>query len=126
MGGCGTFASGNTVDYLYHTVDHIEDAKVLEGNVGSGKHALPEESHSSSAKYIKINNGVFREMRFYENHKIVLEIGYHHEKAIRSDMKDVLHYHLYPDGSFATRSKAIPMPTEMIEKYKTYLKGVPL
>lgn len=126
MGGCGTFAAGNDAEYVYETAYWIEDAKVLVGKAGKGKHALPEESHSSSAKYIKMNGDTFREMRIYENHKIVLEIGYHHEKELRSDMKPVLHYHEYPDGSFSTRKKAILMPSDMIEKYKKYLKGVPL
>lgn len=126
MGGCGTFAAGNAVDYVYETAYTIEDAKVLVGKAGKGKHALPEESHSPSAKYIKMNGDTFREMRIYEEHKIVLEIGFHHEKALRSDLKPVLHYHEYPDGTFGSRSKAIPMPPEMIEKYKKYLKGVKL
>ena len=69
---------------------------------------------------------VFKEMRIYENHKIVLEIAYHHEKALSPDWKPVLHYHLYPDGTFENRSKAIPITTEMIATYKKYLKGVKL
>ena len=51
MGGRGTFAAGRNVDFTYKTVGTIEGVKVLEGMYG--KHALPEESHSSKA-YIKL------------------------------------------------------------------------
>ena len=126
MGGCGTFAAGNQVDYVYETAYKIEDAKVLVGKPGSGKHALPEESHSASAIYIKMEGETFKEMRIYENHKIVLEIAYHHETDLRPDWKPVLHYHKYPDGSFKTRTKADFMPSDMVEKYKKYIKGIDL
>ena len=126
MGGCGTFAIGNNVDFVYETAYNIEDAKVLVGKLGTGKHALPEESHSASAKYIKMEGDVFKEMRIYENHKIVLEIAYHHEKDLSLDWKPVLHYHLYPDGTFNTRTKAERITSELKEKYKKYLKGIKL
>lgn len=64
MGGRGTFAAGNPVDYTYKTVGYIEDVKVLEGI--NGKHSLPDEAHSSGA-YIKLKpDGTFHEMRFYD------------------------------------------------------------
>jgi hypothetical protein len=74
MGGRGTFAAGKTVDYVYKTVGKIYDVKVLEG-IG-GKHALPEESHSSNA-YIKLRpDGTFHEMRIYgDNHEALLDIA---------------------------------------------------
>ena len=75
MGGRGTFAAGRNVDFTYKTVGTIEGVKVLEGMYG--KHALPEESHSSKA-YIKLRrNGTFHEMRIYgDDHLPVMDIAY--------------------------------------------------
>ena len=68
MGGRGTFAVGNPVDYTYKTVGYIEDVNVLEGI--NGKHSLPDEAHSSSA-YIKLKpDGTFHEMRFYDKDQL--------------------------------------------------------
>lgn len=130
MGGRGTFASGNNVAYNYEMVGKIEGVKVLEGIKGSGKHGLPESAHSSAA-YIKLDNGVFREMRFYDSDKcLYLEIAYHAEKSITGTQEPILHYHTY-DKLFSLsktgnggRSKAKPLTLDMIEKYKKYFKGV--
>lgn len=53
MGGRGTFAVGNPVPYVYE-VDtsffaggKFNGVKVLKGVEESGKHGLPESSHSS-------------------------------------------------------------------------------
>lgn len=45
MGGRGTFAVGNMVEYTYEKIGEIEGVKVLAGL--NGKHGLPEESHRS-------------------------------------------------------------------------------
>ena len=105
MGGRGTFAAGNPVDYVYeYTDEEINGVKVLKGKKIEGRkteHGLPESSHSSSA-YIKLDkNGNFKEIRFYDkNHCVYLEIGYHGEESLTGNRHTpVLHYHTY-DLSF--------------------------
>lgn len=130
MGGRGTFASGNNVEFTYKTVGMIEGVKVLEGL--NGKHGLPESSHSSNA-YIKLKpDGTFHEMRIYDkNHILRIEIAYHPEKDLTGDyVTPVLHYHIYdkrfskdPKGPFA-RTKARPMTSKMKKRYWKYFKGV--
>lgn len=138
MGGRGTFAAGNPVSYVYEVdTDFSPDGKlfgvkVLRGIKGTGKHGLPESSHSSSA-YIKLDkNGVFREMRFYdENHVLYMEIAYHKEKKLAGNNSEpVLHYHLYDSrfsknksGSFG-RTDAAYLTEEMKQKYGKYFLGV--
>ena len=132
MGGRGTFASGKSVEYSYNTIDKIEGVKVLEGIKGSGKHGLPESSHSSDA-YIKLNkDGSFREIRFYDkSHVLYLEIAYHPEQKLTGNKtENVLHYHTYDNrfsvnknGPFA-RSEARLLTKEMMTEYKKFFKGV--
>ena len=125
MGGCGTFAAGNNVDFTYETVEFIEDAKVLVGIQGKGKHGLPEESHSPNAKYIKLENGVFKEIRVYNSkHQVVLEIAYHREGKLGSPQEPILHYHTYKNGDFRTRTAAMLLPPDLLKQYKIYLRGV--
>ena len=129
MGGRGTFAAGNNVDYRYNTVDKIAGVKVLEG-LGT-IHTLPMESHSSEM-YIRLNpDGTFRVLRVYsKDHLVRLEIAYHKEGNIDPLQKPVLHYHTYEYGSqFKNgmhRSKAMPITKELYDKFKKYLKGVEL
>lgn len=130
MGGRGTFAAGNDVEYTYKTIGKIEDVKVLEGM--GNNHGLPASSHNSEA-YIKLKpDGTFHEMRFYDkSHILYLEIGYHNEKSLTGNNSvPVLHYHTY-DASFSRskegsggRSKAHYLTDEMKKKYKKYFKGV--
>lgn len=122
MGGRGTFAAGNNVDFVYKTVGFIYDIKVLEGL--KGKHALPEESHSSKA-YIKLKpNGIFHEMRIYgNNHEIELEIAFHRELKLNKSGKNILHIHKYKPGFI--RGKAEVITKEIYEKYSKYFIGVP-
>ncbi len=121
MGGRGTFAAGNPVEYTYNTVDKIAGVKVLEGI--DGQHSLPEESHSSFA-YIKLKpDGTFHEMRIYDkDHYLKYEIAYHPEKNIDPSRNPVLHYHVY-NREFE-RSKAIKMTKAMKKYFKKYMKGV--
>lgn len=121
MGGRGTFAVGNNVEYTYETVGKIDGVKVLKGL--NGKHSLPEEAHSSSA-YIKLkHDDTFHEMRFYDNeHYLTFELAYHPEKSLGSGDKPILHYHTY-DRDF-NRSNAIKASKAMYRHYKKYLKGV--
>lgn len=76
MGGRGTFAAGESVEYKYKKIGEIEGIKVLQGT--GTNHGLPESSHSSEA-YIKLKpDGTFHEMRFYnKDHILYMEIGYH-------------------------------------------------
>ncbi len=37
MGGRGTFAAGNFVDFTYETVGYVNGVKVLKGKDGTGK-----------------------------------------------------------------------------------------
>ena len=130
MGGRGTFAVGNNVPYSYETVGTIDGVKVLQGT--SGKHGLPESSHSSEA-YIKLKpDGTFHEMRFYnKEHILYMEIAYHPEQSLTGDRHTpVLHYHLYDTrfsmnktGAFE-RSNAKMLTDDMNTKYKKYFKGV--
>lgn len=121
MGGRGTFAAGNVVNYVYKTVDKIEGVKVLAGL--SGKHGLPEEAHSSNA-YIKLKpDGTFHEMRIYDkDHYLLFELAYHPEPRVDPSRKPVLHYHLY-NRNFE-RTNALKATKSMKKHFKKYLKGV--
>lgn len=124
MGGRGTFASGKSHAYTYETVGEIEGVKVLQGI--NGKHALPEEAHSSRA-YIKLKpDGTFHEMRIYdENHYLVKEIAYHPEPNLNGGNRtdNILHVHDYKQNNFKDRTPRLITPEE-IKKYRKYLKGV--
>ncbi len=130
MGGRGTFAAGNNVPYSYKVVGMINGVKVLQGV--SGKHGLPESSHSSNA-YIKLKpDGTFHEMRFYNNqHYLTMEIAYHPEPFLTGERHTpVLHYHLY-DVRFSAnkvgpfeRSVAKPLTNEMKVKYNRFFIGI--
>ena len=111
MGGRGTFASGNNVAYSYETVDKIDGVKVLQPMDKTKSLKLPEESHSSSSYVLLDKDGVFHQYREYNsNHEVVLEIGYHHEKALGKG--DILHIHIhqkpgidYPNDSTTEKRK---------------------
>lgn len=121
MGGRGTFAAGNIVDYVYKTVDKIEGVKVLAGL--NGKHGLPEEAHASNA-YIKLKpDGTFHEMRIYDkDHYLIFELAYHPEPKVDPSRNPVLHYHLY-NRNFE-RTNALKATKSMKKHFKKYLKGV--
>ena len=140
MGGRGTFSAGNSVSYTYEVDTNfspdgkLNGIKVLKGIEGSGKHGLPESSHSSLA-YLKMNpDGTFNMMRIYDyNHVLRLEIAYHNENQLGKGK--ILHYHLYEpqfsktndkDGFKKYRSPAIKIHknTSLYRNLKKYLKGV--
>ncbi|MDO4604520.1 MAG: hypothetical protein Q4B23_00915 [Helcococcus sp.] len=123
MGGRGTFAVGNMVEYTYEKIGEIEGVKVLAGL--NGKHGLPEESHRSRA-YIKLDhNGFFRMMRIYDrDHYLTFELAYHVEPNLDKSKKPILHYHLY-DRDF-NRTVAIKATKAMRRHFKKYLKGIKL
>ena len=141
MGGRGTYAAGKSVDYVYETDTHfpfardgkLHGVKILKGMDGSGKHGLPESSHTSAA-YIKLNpDGTFHEMRIYDkNHCLRVEIAYHNEPCLGKGK--ILHYHIYDEkkkknitGEFS-RSRAIRITRKMsiYKKYQKYFRGVTL
>lgn len=123
MGGRGTFAAGRNVPFTYETIGKIHDIKVLRGL--NGKHALPEESHTSDA-YIKLReNGTFHEMRIYgENHEAILDIAYHPEPNIDKSRQSVLHIHRY--GPNFDRHPAEPITKAIYDKYSKFFIGVPV
>lgn len=127
MGGKGTYAVDNSVAYTYKTVGKIEGVKVLQG-LGN-LHDLPAEAHSSKAYILLGKNGVFKQMRVYnEKHEAIYEIGYHYEKSLGAGM--ILHAHIYSkpgdiNHRVAEKFKIGP-GNEYFEKYKKYFKGVKL
>lgn len=127
MGGRGTYASGNNVAYSYETVDKIDGVKVLKPMDSSKSLKLPEESHSSSSYVLLDNEGVFHQYRDYNsNHEVVLEIGYHHERALGKG--DVLHIHIHQKPGIEyhndkTTEKRL-LTRDEYNKYKKFFKGV--
>lgn len=137
MGGRGTFAAGNPVPYTYEvdksfsTDGKYKGIKVLKGIDGTGKHGLPESSHSSTA-YLKMNpDGSFNMMRVYDSkHNLRLEIAYHVENQLGTGK--VLHYHTY-DTTFSqsargksnrTMGKLLHKNSRIYKTYSKYFKGV--
>ena len=103
----------------------------MKGIDGTGKHGLPESSHSSTA-YLKMNaDGSFNMMRVYDSkHNLRLEIAYHVDDQI--GVGKVLHYHIY-DTSFSQLAKGKPTRTTgkrlhknsgIYKRYRKYFKGV--
>ncbi|MCD7773566.1 MAG: hypothetical protein LUH08_05865 [Ruminococcus sp.] len=125
MGGRGTYAAGNNVEYTYKTVDKIEGVKVLSFISQSNRNKLPEEAHSSD-KYILIDrNGVFHQYREYDSsHRLIFEIGYHFESGLSKNGESVLHAHSFDSPGVENRSKARLLTDDELKKYKKYFKGV--
>ena len=133
MGGRGTFAAGKSVAYNYEADTNFSldgkfhDIKVLKGVEGSGKHGLPESSHSSTA-YLKMNpDGTFNMMRIYDKqHNLRLEIAYHSEQTIGKGRAKVLHYHIYGKEFSQNRNTPFDRTTSVLHKnsrlYKQYQK----
>ncbi len=108
----------------YFTAGIVLDAKVLEGK-SKKHHTLPEVSHSSEIKYIKLNpDGTFREMRIYENHKLRLEIAYHNEPLGFGDK--ILHVHDINGMEYVDHPPARHLTEEEFEKYSPYFVGLDL
>lgn len=127
MGGRGTYAVGNDAAYTYETVGKIEGVKVLQPMDKSKSLKLPEEAHSSSSYILLDKDGVFHQYREYNSkHEVVLEIGYHHEKALGKG--DVLHIHIqnkpgidYHNDPTTEKRK---LTRSEFRRYKKYFKGV--
>lgn len=138
MGGRGSFAAGRNVAYTYEVDRNFSPdgkfygIKVLKGMEGTGKHGLPESSHSSTA-YLKMNpDGSFNMMRIFdEKHNLRLEIAYHSEQSIAKGKSKVLHYHVYgvefsqnSKGSFTRTTEILHKNSKLYKQYKRFFKGV--
>ena len=130
MGGKGTYSTGQSPAYTYKTVDHIGDVKVLRPIDETKSFKLPEESHTAGNRYVLLDkDGVFHQYREYnENHEVILEIGYHHEKSLGEG--DVLHVHVHTIPGVENHSSAekfkIGPGDSYYEKYKHLFVGVKL
>ena len=128
MGGKGTYSTGQSPAYIYKTVGKIDGIKILEPIDSRNSFKLPEESHTAGNKYLLLNkSGVFRQYREYnDNHKVVFEIGYHHDSSFGKG--DVLHVHIHnrPGVEYHTSAEkyVIGPGNPIYEKYKSLFKGV--
>lgn len=128
MGGRGTYSVGKNVAYTYECVSKIDGAKVLRPTDSKKAFKLPEESHTAGNRYVLLDkDGVFHQYREYDqNHKVVLEIGYHHEPELGNG--DVLHVHVYKTPGVEWHSTAekhsIGPGNPYYEKYKKLFVGV--
>lgn len=128
MGGRGTYSLGQSPSYTYKTVGKIDDTKILAPIDGTKALKLPEESHSRETKYILLNaNGIFHQYREYDsNHKVVLEIGYHTERALGTGK--VLHIHVYGEAGVENHNHQMTVKRKLTrdeyQKYKKLFKGV--
>ena len=122
MGGRGTFAAGNEVEYQYETVGFIEGVKVLRRK--DGKTGFPVEAHSSDA-YIQLHpSGDFKMLReFDSDHYLVREIAFHPERGISGTKEDVLHIHIYNKDDFVNRD-ARPLTMNEINQYRKFFVGI--
>ena len=127
MGGRGSFARGGNAAYTYETVGTIAGIKVLRPIDLSKSMKLPEESRSSLSYILLDEDNVFHQYREYnDEHKVVLEIGYHHEPKLGKG--DVLHIHIqeiagveYHNAITTTKRK---LTKAEYEHYKPIFKGV--
>ena len=129
MEGRGTFASGRSVPYTYKTVGTIDGIKVLRPMDTKKSLKLPEESHKSSGYVLYDKDGVFHQYREYdEGHKVVLEIGYHHDNKLGQG--DVLHAHIHRqpgiDGHKSAEVRILNQSDPIYQKYKKLFAGVKL
>lgn len=95
MGGRGTYSTGKYPKYQYETIGKIGNVKILQPIDKTKSLKLPEESHTSGNAYVLLDkDGIFHQYREYNNnHEVVLEIGYHHEKSIGNG--DILHAYIH-------------------------------
>lgn len=125
MGGRGSYSGGGNAPYTYKTVGKIEGIKVLQPNNPKNSLKIPEEAHSSSSYILLDKNGVFHQMRIYnENHLPIFEIGYHFEKGMSKKGEHVFHVHEFSSPGIENRKPARKITTQEYEKYKKYFKGV--
>lgn len=126
MGGRGAYTEGKQQNYVYETVDKVDDVKVLAPVNKVLSHSMPAEAHSSSS-YIILDkkNGEFRQYReFNDNHLPIFEVGYHFESGLSENGKNVFHIHEFSKPGIDNRQKSRLMTPKEISKYKKYFKGV--
>lgn len=127
MGGRGTYAIGNNVEYTYKTVGEIEGIKVLQPVNAEKSFSMPSEAHSSNSYIVLDKSGVFHQYREYNKALLpVFEIGYHFEKGISKHGEHVFHIHEYSVPGIENRQHARNITPQEYEKYKKYFKGVKL
>lgn len=122
MGSTGSMleSGGFKVPNQWHTVDYIDDIKVVAPNEGNNNHGLPAISNTPGTKYIlmdKDNN--FHQLKKYgDNRKPLYDIdyGWHNHKL-------TFHIHYYKNG--VKQSKDYHVPQSLILKYYNIFKGVP-
>ena len=127
MGGRGTYAIGNNVEYTYKTVGEIDGVKVLQPVNAKRSFKLPEESHSSSCYVLLDKQGVFRQYREYDSqHRVIMEIGYHNEPLLGNGAVLHVHFHKNPGVEFhnETSKERIYSGHPIYEKYKNLFKGI--
>lgn len=130
MGGRGTFAAGKAAAFQYETAGTIEGVKVLRPIDREKSYKLPEESHTARNSYVLLDkDGVFHQYREYDgNHQVVLEIGYHPEKALGKG--NVLHIHIHrkPGIDFHAdpSTEKRKLTRSEYQKYKRLFRGVTL
>lgn len=128
MGGRGTYSVGQSPKYDYKTVGKIGDVKVLAPTDKAKALKLPEESHTAGNKYALLDkDGVFHQYREYNsNHEVVLEIGYHHERALGKE--DVLHIHIHRKPGIDNHNSPSTVKRKLTraeyQKYRKLFKGV--
>lgn len=130
MGGRGTYAVGNNVEYTFEKVGDIDGIKILKPIDKTKSLKLPEESHTAGNSYVLLDkNGIFHQFRKYdENHRVILEIGYHQEASLGKGKILHVHVHSIPgvEGHNSAKKYIIGPGDQYYEKYKKLFKGVKL
>lgn len=123
MGGRGTYSKGQSPAYQYAREGTIDGVKIIRPINPSRSRKLPEESHTANTSYVLFDkDGVFHQYREYVNHKIILEIGYHHENSLGQG--DVLHVHIHTVPGVEGHKSAIRkklLPTDPLYKQHSKL-----
>lgn len=128
MGGRGSYSMGKATGYAYQTVGKIDGVKILQPLDSRKMYKLPEESHTAGNRYVLLDkDGIFHQYREYDkNHKVVLEIGYHHESGLGKG--DVLHIHVHHKHGVEFHSDETTEKRKLTwkeyQKYKKIFKGV--
>lgn len=130
MGGRGAYSEGKALGlpYTYETVGMIDGVKVLEPVDKTLSLKLPEESHTAGNRYILLDkDGIFHQYREYDQeHKVILEIGYHNEPKLGKG--DVLHAHIHKipgvEGHISAEKIVLKPGDSLYEKYKNLFVGI--
>ena len=128
MGGRGTYSLGQSPAYTYKTVGMIGDTKILIPIDQTKALKLPEESHTRESKCVLFDKeGVFHQYREYNNdHKAVLEIGYHLERSLGTG--NILHIHVHGEPGVDNHNHQTTVKRRLTRaeylKYRKLFKGV--